>query len=796
MNRTREVQGKNTDIKVRKDYDKLAAAASLYGDERDYWLNKLSGELEISYFPVDYQKNLNGRRMETKEIKISREVFSRLMKIVKGSNIRLHMVLVSGILLLLNKYTGSRDILVGVPIYRQNTEGEFINTVLVLRNRLNGNMTFKELIMQTRQTISEAAENANYPIERLLYYFNMSASGNSFPLFDVVILLENIHEKSYIQHINNNVIFSFKRTDKSLEGVIEYNALKYEAVSIERINNHFAYLLEEAIFNVDAQMAALKMISKEEKRQILEDFNNNEADFCKDTTIYQRIENHAVTRPNNTAIVYNGNHLTYMKLNRRANRLARMLRFNGIREDEPVGILLDRSPLMVESILAVWKSGGAYIPIDTQFPPRRTVEIVRDSGMGILLTGSKFVSFEQEALNSCRIIESDDPTNEAFIESYSNLDLDLSMNHLAYVIYTSGSTGKPKGAMVEHKGMANHIQAKINELHLTDESIVAQNASHTFDISVWQIFASLTTRGRIVIYPNQVILTPRQFVFQLLKDQVTILELVPSYLLVILDTIDELRGDAHTVPLQLDYLLVTGEEIKPDLAKHWFELYHHIKMVNAYGPTEASDDITHYFMDRVVEMERIPIGRPLQNLKIYIVDRNMNLCPVGVKGEIWVSGVGVGRGYMNDVEKTAKAFTEDTFIGKKGVRLYKTGDLGSWLADGNIDLFGRKDHQVKIRGFRIELGEIESKLAAHPEVKEAVVIAKENDQGNKHLCAYLVTRGNIDVQEIKKYLVESLPDYMVPAFFGILKEIPLTPSGKVDRKAMMELAAASPSEMN
>jgi amino acid adenylation domain-containing protein len=371
------------------------------------------------------------------------------------------------------------------------------------------------------------------------------------------------------------------------------------------------------------------------------------------------------------------------------------------------------------------------------------------------------------------------------------------MTSLAYVIYTSGSTGKPKGAMVEHIGMMNHIWAKIHDLQLTTQSIVAQNASHTFDISVWQFFAALVPGGKTAVYPHQLIMEPEHFISRLTRDRVTVLEVVPSYLAIILDTL----AARETLPLSMDYLLVTGEEVKPHLVKRWFEHYPHIKMVNAYGPTEASDDITHHIMDKAPKREPIPIGKPLGNFNIYILDENMNLCPVGVKGEICVSGIGVGRGYLNNPELTAQKFQIPNKAGNykshtlyRSYILYHTGDLGCWLPDGTINFFGRKDYQVKIRGFRIELGEIERRLLNHEEIKEAVVVDRENPQGNKYLCAYLVAAGRkLDISKIKTSLAQQLPDYMVPSYFVEMETLPLTANGKIDRKALPKTKMGSQS---
>jgi amino acid adenylation domain-containing protein len=781
LNRT---MTKENTMRTNRISKKVTMASIQNIKERDYWLDKLSGEFMKSTFPYDFQrKGKTGRIMEKENFLVKGELFDGLMRLSNQSDVRLYITLITTMVLLLSRYSGNKDVLVGAPIYRQEVEGEFINTVVTIRNQLEELHTFKQLLLQMGQKVFEANENQNYPIETLLYKLDLPFDGGDFPLFDLAILLENIHEKEYLSGVQLNMMVSFKQEKEFIETEIEYNSLLYRKTTITRIRNNFLHLLSQVLFDIDTPMKKVNILSDIEKQTLLEKFNQGAVTFDQQHTVYHLVEKFAEQEPDSVAFEFEGETLSYSQVNIRANRLARKLRNKGIDKNQLVGISMNRTLSMAESILAVWKAGGAYIPIEPDYPVQRIQEIISDSESRAFITQAEYISEDLEKAVLPEIILLDqenlgDPPSEA---ANANPDLDFDNSSLTYVIYTSGSTGKPKGVMVEHIGMMNHLYAKINDLQVDKESIIAQNASHTFDISIWQFFTALLKGGKTIIYSDYLILEPERFITQLIEDGVTILEVVPSYLAVMLDS-----WEPHQQPKQLTSLLVTGEAVKGDLVRKWFRKHPGIKMVNAYGPTEASDDITHHIMESAPSQDMIPIGKPLQNFHIYIVDENFNLCPMGVKGEICVSGIGVGRGYLKDKEKTEKVFMRDPFITEKEVSLYKTGDIGRWLEDGAIEFFGRKDHQVKIRGFRIELGEIESKLVSHEDVEEAVVIDREDEEGNKNLCAYLVTNKPLNVSRIKNYLSDILPEYMVPAYFVKLKEIPLTPNGKTDRKALPE----------
>jgi amino acid adenylation domain-containing protein/non-ribosomal peptide synthase protein (TIGR01720 family) len=867
---------------------------------RNYWQKYLEGYEEIAALPRKEDKGTfeGGYKSAAASTRFEEEKTIALNKVAIRNHVTLNTVLQVIWAIALGKYCCKQDIVFGVLISGRPPEiegvesmiGCFINTIPV-RITFDQNIRFNELLRIVQDRAIESEPH---------YYYSLAEIQAESPLkqnlLDHIIEFQNYPPAERIEGVGDQI--AKNKTTETLKlsnlNISEqsnynfnvvivpgdqiylgfgYNANLYDSELVEQLGINCIRVLEQIIEDDTITIDEIAILSEEERRKILFEFNNNRADFPRDKTIYQFVEKYAEMTPDHVAIVgkeeggkgrrvegkkenaQDENSLraksqeliavTYKELNERANQLAKVLSNSAVQKDEPVGILMERSHAMVESILAVWKSGGAYMPIDPAYPDERIDHLLSDSKAKVLVTtsslaeeGKKVRRFEgkkvllEEVFRDYYAVVSSVSSVPSVAEFSQKASLNLSEGRhpdfpasqlpsfpaslpssLAYIIYTSGSTGKPKGVMIEHMGMMNHIQAKINDLQLTPESIVAQNATHTFDISIWQFFAALTVRGRIVIYTDELIMDPGRFLSWLVKDQVTIIEVVPSYLSVLLDYTEE--QSTLTLPLSLHYLLVTGEELKPYLVKKWFDIYPDIKMVNAYGPTEASDDITHYIMDSPPDMERIPIGKPLQNMNIYIVDHRMQLCPIGVRGEICVSGVGVGRGYLGDEEKTKQVFIKNPFFPPTpndqcpmtsdsshqphstipltthhspltNNRLYKTGDLGAWLPDGTILFFGRKDYQLKIRGFRIELGEIENRLLSHPGIKEAVVIDREDKTGNKYLCAYVVPRPNHSpgVTKLKEYLLKYLPDYMIPAHFMLLENIPLTSSGKVDRKAL------------
>ncbi|MCP4154451.1 MAG: amino acid adenylation domain-containing protein, partial [bacterium] len=476
-----------------------------------------------------------------------------------------------------------------------------------------------------------------------------------------------------------------------------------------------------------------------------------------------------------------------------ANRISHHLSHLGIDTGSIVGLYMKPNIHILATIIAIFKTGAAYLPIDAAFPEERVKYILQNSGMSLLVTGKETTQREKEIADPKQdiIFQIETETGETNLpeqKKYAteNRDEESDPQNLAYIIYTSGTTGTPKGVMIHQQGMINHIYAKINDLAITAEDIVAQTASISFDISVWQFLAGLLKGATTLIIDKDIVYDPEYFLKVLQKEKVTILESVPSLMTAFLE-INARRSDKELHSLR--WMIPTGEPLSVSLAREWFKNYPAIRLVNAYGPTEASDDVTHYIIEKMPreDLRTIPVGKPLQNLHIYILDSNLTLCPAGVRGEICVAGIGVGKGYWQDPEKTAKAFVPNPYVNETGTdyaTLYRTGDIGYYTRDGNVECLGRLDNQVKIRGNRIELGEIESRILINEKIKETVVEVIEEAKGINALCAYIVADEKMAPDEIITQLAHHLPEYMVPTYYMQLEKIPLTANGKANRKAL------------
>ena len=734
----------------------LSISASQHIKESEYWLKQLSGELVKCFFPYHLKAKDKNEEKDTVSFRFPQEVVSRLMKVVQGADTRLHMVLVTAVVVLLYKYTyaGCKDIIVGVPIYKQETEmkGQFVNTVLALRNRLDEGMSFKQLLLQVRQTITEAVENQNYPIETLLYRLDIPFEREGdFPLFDVAVLLENIHDRSYLNHIKLNMIFSFCRIDHGLEGVVEYNKCLYKKALVEYIFSHLAQLMQEALFNVDTTLDQLGILADAEKQRLLEEFNHTAAGYASHKTIVQLFEEQVERTPDHMAVVGPMKYRTYMtymtyisyrELNKKANQLAVVLKRKGVQRDSVIGLMLERSGPMMVAIMAVLKSGGAYLPLDPETLESRIKHIGEDTQSPLLLTETAVTSRRNPGSNllmpGTEVFCMDELDRQLAHECEDNPEHINQPGDLAYIIFTSGSTGKPKGVIVEHRNVNNlllGLKERIYFKYKKEKLKIALVAPYVFDASVKQVFGALLQGYCLCIVPEDTRRDGEKLVEFYITHGIDISDGTPTLLEILLE-----NRRFGTIPVK--EFLIGGETLKCQVAADFLKVFQGQAPVitNVYGPTECCVDSTSYTVTKAniagESEENIPIGSPWPNVEVYIVNQKDQLQPIGCEGEIYIGGDGVARGYLKREQLTAEKFVKNPFV--PGKTIYRTGDLGRWLPEGNIQFLGRLDHQVKIRGYRIELEEIEYHLLTHPGVEEAVVTDKEDSRGEKYLCAYVV----------------------------------------------------------
>jgi tyrocidine synthetase-3 len=771
-----------------------------WNKDKQFWNDKFSALPEfVSLKPTD---SYSIRTEAEREIEvIPPELERQVRAFCQTNNLSILTLFLSVLYTYCYRITGHEDLVLGTFFANRTSAkekalpGMFVSTTPV-RIQLTPEIDFLTFARSVLKEQTGVLRHQKYPYNMILSDIK-SRKPDVSSLFGLTLEyivmgwqekdgISYVAEQLFCGHELNDLFVSVKdRWDTGeLQMVFDYRTEMFTPEEIRNISQHMLCLLKDAVTNPSKPLGKLEICPPEDERLILEQFNNTDAISTPGLTAIALFEKQAERLPNQVAVKFGEVELTYRELNERANRLARMLIDKGISRDDRVAILMDRKPLMVESILAIWKAGGAYVPVDPEYPNQRIIDMISDSGASCVLTESAFASDDlQKQLSEQTFLLLDEASSELVTFGISNPEVEIIPEQLAYVIYTSGSTGKPKGAMLEHAGMLNHIEAMVEELGMDETCIMAQNAPHCFDISVWQFVTALTLGGTTVIYPNELILNLRAFIAQVEQDGVTVLEVVVSFLSALLEMELEVRLAA------LENLLVTGEAAKSDLARRWFERYPHVKLINAYGPTEACDDITLHIMDSAPTGDVMPIGKPVRNLKVYVVDGHLNLLPIGVIGELCVSGIGVGRGYLNDVERTAKVFLEDPFRIASGVRLYRTGDLARWLPDGNLEYMGRIDHQVKIRGHRIECGDIEVRLMQHEAIKEVLVLDRSDSNGNKYLCAYFTGMWLIASAELREFISSELPGYMVPSYFVQLEAFPLTANGKIDRRALPEPAA-------
>ena len=766
--------------------------------QEEYWMNNLSGEIPVLNMPTDFPRPLmQSYEGNSISFEMDKEVKEKLALIAKETGSTMYMVLLCAYSILLSKYSGQDDIIIGSPIAeRPNAElegliGMFVNT-LAIRTEPSGNMTIKEMLQKVRGTALDAYDNKDYSFEDLVEKLDIKRDMSRNPLFDTMFVLQNTQEDTFcleslkckpykVEHILSKfdlTLYAFEGNDKTIF-TIEYCTKLFKKESIERLKEHFINVLRGFVTGIDKKICEIDIVTKKEKEQILHVFNNTKAEYPIDKTIIELFQEEVKKFPEGTAVAFKGEKLTYRELDEKSNQVARILREKGVGPDAMVGLILERSFEMIIGIMAILKAGGAYLPISPDYPEDRIGFLVKDSGLKLLLVQSSFA----DKVIGIETINLED--KGLYKGSCHQLEIVSKPDNLAYVIYTSGSTGKPKGVMIENYSVINRLNWMQKMYSIGEGDVILQKTPYTFDVSVWELFWwSLTGAAVCMLEPGGE-KDPSKIVAAIGKYNITTMHFVPSMLNTFLDYVEGMEDTSSLKSLK--QVFASGEALNASQVNRFNKLLNKAfgtKLHNLYGPTEATVDVSYFDCSKTQEIDIVPIGKPIDNINLYVIGKNNSLCPVGVVGELYIAGDGLARGYLNRAELTAEKFVPNPFA--KGKRIYRTGDLARWMPDGNIEYLGRIDHQVKIRGYRIELGEIESLLLELDGVKEAVVITRTDKNGNKYLCGYCVCDRELNIKELREYLSEKLPEYMIPSHFVKLDKMPLSPNGKVDRKVLPE----------
>jgi amino acid adenylation domain-containing protein len=827
-------------------------------DQMAYWKRQLSDDLPVLALPTDRSPPPSPVfQGANADVELPRPLVDALHELNQREGTTLFMALLAALQILLARYSGQDYIAVGTVVAgRAQAEtseliGCFINS-LTLRCDLSGDPSVQALLQQVRDVTLEAYAHQDLPFEKLLAELRPQRDAGQRPFFQVLFELQNTPSPVLsasgltLRPVSlpiETAVFDLRldvtEVPEGLVGTLEYNADMFDAPTITRMLGHFQTVLRSMTADPTQRIADVALMDEVERRQVLVAFNATPEPYARDRFFHQLFEEQARTRPDALAAVCENEQVSYATLNRRANQLAHWLCRHGLGRYDCIGVFGERGIELLVVLLATLKAGCVYVPLEPAHPDARLAAILDDSGIRLIATQAALVgrslalarSLAKPAQVFCwETAPAEYPVSDRHSIAHEPTDdrqSALDAHDLATIFYTSGSTGVPKGVMVEQIGMLNHLWSKVDLLELHSGSIVAQTASHGFDISIWQFLAPLLAGGQVIIYANDIVLDQARFLHALQRDRVAVVETVPTLLTALLATVAELRTRGKRVALPaLTHLISNAETLPVPLCRDWLAQFPRTPIINTYGATECSDDTTHHLMRTPppADAQRVPVGTPIPGLQIYVLDAQLRPVPIGCLGQIAMAGVGVGQGYVGDAVKTARAFTPNPFAAcgdtetpdavepqsaicnlqsAIGTRLYLTGDLGRWTAAGVLEFVGRIDGQVKVRGFRIELGEIEAALARHPAVRQSVVLARAVRPGELALVAYVILANDerrtmndaerdptlvLDpwsfVPELRAFLSERLPAHMLPEYWVMLDVLPLNRNGKIDRRAL------------
>ena len=771
----------------------------------NYWQQQLAEPLPILSLPTDRPRPLiQTFRGATQPISLSAALTAQIKNLAQRTETTIFMILLAAFQILLARYSGQTDIIVGTPIAgRHQVETESLIGLLVnslaIRIDLSGNPAVDELLGKVRAVTLAAYTHQDLPLEQLIEALQIKRELSYAPLFQAMFSLLNTPSQtakfsedlelipiwSHTGTTKVDLTLGLQETGSEITGVFEYNSDLFNVSTIQRLIGHFQTLLEAIVRNPQQRIAELPILTETERQTILVEWQQTQSEYPRDKTITQFFEAQVEKNPDAIAVVYEDQQISYRELNQRANQLARYLHKLGVGNNQPIGICVELSIDTIIGLVGILKAGGAYLPIDSNYPSDRIDYMLADAQVQILVTQQ---NLRNNFLDSqLLVIELDREWEMIAKESKEDLSSNTTAESIAYIIYTSGSTGEPKGVVVPHRAV-NRLVINTNYIQLSPRDRVAQASNIAFDAATFEIWGALLNGAKLIGITKEVLLSPQKLAKQIRQHQITTLFLTTA----LFNQVSKQIPDAFS---PLSNLLFGGEASDPKAVREILEQGSPDRLLHVYGPTENTTFSSWYLVESIdEEAVTIPIGKPIANSQMYILDSDLNPIPIGVVGEIYVSGDGLAKGYLERPELTAEKFIHHRFTESDSIRLYKTGDLGRYLPDGNIEILGRSDFQVKIRGFRIELGEIETALRLQEDVRETIVIACDDERGSKQLVAYVVPKiESLTGKEIRSFLKEKLPDYMIPAFFVFLDELPLNPNGKVDRRSLPTPDLASPS---
>jgi amino acid adenylation domain-containing protein len=720
------------------------------------------------------------------EIFIEGELLQKLNKLTADKPFLLLAVLMTALKICLYKYTGNEQVVVGTPARRRENDSPGETNALAILDSVRGRLSFKQLLLNVRQTLLEAYGKQRYPFNLLVTDLALAQVEGKCPLFDVALILPEIHGN--LPETGNDIDITFSREPERITGRISFNADVYAGATVERFTKHLVNVLRSGLDDPDILISGIQMIDDAERRKLLLEWNGRVRSNGAGEGVHQLFEAQVKKSPAATALVLDGDSLSFAELDARANKLARYLRRLGVSSEVRVAVFLERSFDLFVSIFGVLKAGGAYVLLDPAYPAGRLGFMLEDSHASVILTRQS--QLEVLPQNSARVVSLDNEAERIAEESGEGIESGVTGENLAYVIYTSGSTGQPKGVLVPHAALLNHALAAIDIYGIDSTHRLLQFLSPSFDAFAEELYPTLCSGAALVMHrrPNE--LAPLELIDFCQQQSVTSLHIPPAYLN---QMCEELARTGRSVPEQVKLLITGGESLTGEVVQKWRKVGgEQARLLHAYGPSEATVTATVHEVQSAEERPgRVSIGRALGNVEVYVVDGEGGLAAIGAVGELYIGGMGVARGYEGKAEQTAERFVPDGWSGRGGGRVYRTGDMVRYSEDGELEFVGRVDDQIKLHGYRIEPGEIEEALRQYAPVKEAIVLLREDTPGARKLVAYILperalteSAGAPGISEFRAFLQRSLPDYMLPAAYVMLDAWPTTPNGKVDKRSL------------